>query len=316
MVEATEVTTYELLGAYTKAEDEAMNIAFGVCGKKRLNRVFDVIGFVYPDYCFLARKQGTKRKIASTTPYTAPKPKKMKVATHQLKSYFLERAAILPTAGGSKTQNVESTEDTLLASEVILFSFFLALNWMKFNLMLFFEFFEQTMKIPAAAAKVPTIHLEKTTTESSKTEQHPKLQSSLVVPGLSRIATALAVTPRKGRRMANVLDVVLRPLKMATPAPTRILKDRAWELEEVVVVSAAPECTKAGPSEIRPTEHISESLPKRISLPIPEAVLTRDLEFIIRHASGKQLTQKQIVEAQHYARDLKYPRGSLVYEGD
>jgi hypothetical protein len=28
------------------------------------------------------------------------------------------------------------------------------------------------------------------------------------------------------------------------------------------------------------------------------------------------LTQKQIAEAQHYAKDLKFPRGSLVYEGD
>jgi hypothetical protein len=30
-----------------------MNMAFGAHGKKRLNRVFDVIGFVYPDYCFM-----------------------------------------------------------------------------------------------------------------------------------------------------------------------------------------------------------------------------------------------------------------------
>jgi hypothetical protein len=39
-----------------KAEDEVMNTAFGARGKRRLNRVFDVIEFVYPDYCFLARK--------------------------------------------------------------------------------------------------------------------------------------------------------------------------------------------------------------------------------------------------------------------
>jgi hypothetical protein len=34
------------------------------------------------------------------------------------------------------------------------------------------------------------------------------------------------------------------------------------------------------------------------------------------HASGKKLSKEQIVEAQHYARDLQYPRGSLVYGGD
>jgi hypothetical protein len=41
-----------LLGAYPKAEDDAMATAFRARGKKRLNRVFNVIGFVYPDYCY------------------------------------------------------------------------------------------------------------------------------------------------------------------------------------------------------------------------------------------------------------------------
>ena len=36
----------------------------------------------------------------------------------------------------------------------------------------------------------------------------------------------------------------------------------------------------------------------------------------MRHALGKKLSKEQIVEAQHYARDLQYPRGSLVYGGD
>jgi hypothetical protein len=47
----------------------------------------------------------------------------------------------------------------------------------------------------------------------------------------------------------------------------------------------------------------------------PEAP-TEELEFIVRHASGKQLSEEQIAETQHYAKDLKYPRGSLIYGGD
>jgi hypothetical protein len=122
-LEAIEATSDDLLGAYTKAEDEAMNIAFGARRRKRLNRVFDVIGFVYPDYSFLAQKQGTKRKIASTNSFVAPKPKRTKVVTHWLKSYFLERAIILPAVGVSKTEVVESAKDTLSASEVMPFIF-------------------------------------------------------------------------------------------------------------------------------------------------------------------------------------------------
>jgi hypothetical protein len=49
---AIEATINELLGAYSRARDEAMTMTFGGRGKKRLNRVFDVIGFVYPDYCY------------------------------------------------------------------------------------------------------------------------------------------------------------------------------------------------------------------------------------------------------------------------
>jgi hypothetical protein len=56
-LEAIEATCNEILGAYTKAKDEAMNTTFGARGKRRLNMVFDVIGFVYPYYCFPTRKR-------------------------------------------------------------------------------------------------------------------------------------------------------------------------------------------------------------------------------------------------------------------
>jgi hypothetical protein len=74
---AIEVTANGLLGAYMKVEDEAMNTVFGACCKKRLNIVFAVIGFMYPDYCFPAWKQGAKRRIGLTAPFATPKSKRM-----------------------------------------------------------------------------------------------------------------------------------------------------------------------------------------------------------------------------------------------
>jgi hypothetical protein len=64
-----EAISDELVGAYSKAEDDALSAAFGGRGKKRLNGVFDAIGFVYPDYHYPLRRQGKKRKgiaLAST----------------------------------------------------------------------------------------------------------------------------------------------------------------------------------------------------------------------------------------------------------
>jgi hypothetical protein len=47
---------------------------------------------------------------------------------------------------------------------------------------------------------------------------------------------------------------------------------------------------------------------------IPEAP-SEDCDFIIRHASQKRLSEEEIMEAKHYARELKYPKGALVYNG-
>jgi hypothetical protein len=60
-----------------------MTVTFGPRGKKRLNRVFDVIGFIYPDYCFPIRKQKGKRKTAASASSSASKAKKLKVLTRR-----------------------------------------------------------------------------------------------------------------------------------------------------------------------------------------------------------------------------------------
>jgi hypothetical protein len=58
-----------------------MTVAFGARGKKRLNRVFDVIMFIYPDYCYPVQRQGRKQKVATLTSSGAPKTKKIKGLT-------------------------------------------------------------------------------------------------------------------------------------------------------------------------------------------------------------------------------------------
>jgi hypothetical protein len=94
-----------------------MNTAFGARGKRRLNRVFDVIGFIYPDYCFPTQKQGTKKKSATTISSTASNPKRAKVLTHRPKLHSLEKTATVPAT--EKMGVVEYAEATPLALEII-----------------------------------------------------------------------------------------------------------------------------------------------------------------------------------------------------
>jgi hypothetical protein len=133
--------------------------------------------------------------------------------------------------------------------------------------------------------------------------------------GLTKTTTVPATTPRKGRRMVSVLAAVLKPLKVSTPS-TKVSEDKIEELGEAAVVSAFPACTEAGPLKSRPVEQVKESLPEKLTLMIPEVASRGDFGYIVRHASGKQLSEQQIAEVRHYAKDMKYPRGSLVYGGN
>jgi hypothetical protein len=104
-----EATSDELLGSYSKAEDNALSTAFGGWGKKRLNRVFDAIGFAYPDYRYPLRGQGKKRKAATSTTSDEPVPKgkKLKVLTHQPRYIEL---VVVPEFGGEASSAAKSRE--------------------------------------------------------------------------------------------------------------------------------------------------------------------------------------------------------------
>jgi hypothetical protein len=81
--------------------------------KKRLNRVFDAIGFVYPDYHYpprgQKRKGTTSRKTAAlaTPSEPAPKRKKLKVLTHRPR--YIELANV-PKFGGETSSATEAKE--------------------------------------------------------------------------------------------------------------------------------------------------------------------------------------------------------------
>jgi hypothetical protein len=108
-----EATSDEVLGAYSKKEDNALFATFGGQNKKRLNRVFDAIGFVYPDYCYPLRGQGVKRKIDAagkavvSAIMVEPKRKKMKVLTHRPR--YIE-PAVIPEFGKGASSTAKTKE--------------------------------------------------------------------------------------------------------------------------------------------------------------------------------------------------------------
>jgi hypothetical protein len=154
--------------------------------------------------------------------------------------------------------------------------------------------------------------------EFEKTIVLPEILSPPVEAELPKVAKAPATTPKR-RRMASVLDTVMKTTRALTPAPVK----------KVAEATTAHTETKAGPSmsaETKPvvTEERAEQESPDIGIamekevteetksPAPEAP-SEDLDYIIRHASRKRLSEEEILEAKHYARELKYPKGALVF---
>jgi hypothetical protein len=297
-LKSIETVSDELLGVYSKAEDTALSAAFGGRKKKRLNRVFDAIGFVYPDYHYPVR--GQKRKNTSSAKETtsaapsepAPKRKRVKVLTHRPR--YIELATV-PEFAGETSSATEAKESTLPPK------------------------IEELAEVPA------TEKMEGPRTEEAKTSEVLS-PSAKIETGKSQKGPT--VTPKR-KRMVNVLDV-LETIKSSSITPKKTI-----ETSEVSTEAFAAEASKqqleaeAGPSEptkeqpleteetkvTKAAEKMSEPiLVEEIDTAAPEAPSTiRD--YIVRHASRKKLSEEEIYEANHYARELKYPKGALVFNG-
>jgi hypothetical protein len=192
-------------------------------------------------------------------------------------------------------------------------------------------------------AIMPKIHIAKSAEDKAEKAEEPKINEitktpkSLRLPieaDLPKIQKTSAATPKR-RRMANVLDVVLETTKVLSPAlvkkvvrteiksqaETETRQAEAAQVQaetEATQIRAETEATPSVPiatmpaaSEEKATEQIASS---KMEASAPEA-LDKDIDYIICHASGKELSQEEKLEAQHCAQKLKYPKGALVFNG-
>jgi hypothetical protein len=105
-----------LLGLYSRAEDNALSATFGNRKKKRLNRVFYALGFMYLDYRYPPRGQKRKSRGSRTDDVSAapsepvPKRKRVKVLTHRLR--YIEPATV-PEFGGESSSVTEGKKPAI-----------------------------------------------------------------------------------------------------------------------------------------------------------------------------------------------------------
>jgi hypothetical protein len=225
-LKCVENTSDELLGAYSKSEDNALSAAFGSRKKKRLNRVFDAIGFVYPDYRYPPR--GQKRKGATSGKATAsaassepaPKRKKLKVLTHRPR--YIE-PAIVPEFGGVTSSAIEARGPA------------------------------PTQRIEEPTTMPKTEKIEEPRIEGTKTLEVLSPSAGVTVPKAQK---GLAATPKR-KRMASVLDV-LETIKASSSTPGKIAKTSKVQIETKTKLTKAEATMSQASAEAGPSEPAKE----------------------------------------------------------
>jgi hypothetical protein len=289
-----EATSDELLGPYSKVEDNALSVPFGSQKKKRLNRVFDAIGFMYPDYRYppkgQKRKSATSGKDVTSAAPSEPAPKRRKVKVLAYRSRYIEPATV-PEFGGETSSATKAEEPALT----------------------------QRIEEPATMPKVnkieePRIEETKISVLSPSAEVTvPKAQKDLIT------------TPKR-KRMVNVLDV-LETIKNSSSTPRKTAGASKTQAEtklteaEAAKSQAGTEAVPSKPAKEKSLETGEKEMEKEAAKQIlPEKAVTSTPEassevpdYIVRHASGKRLSEEEKREAQYYARKLKYPKGVLIF---
>jgi hypothetical protein len=246
-LKSIEAISDELLGSYSKAEDTALSAAFGGRRKKRLNRVFDAIGFVYPDYRYPTRGQKRKniasaKEVASAAPSEpAPERKKIKVLTHRPR--YIEPATV-PEYAGETSSATEAKEPTPVPN----------------------------VEEPIIMPKMKKIEEPKAT----KTRTYEILSPSAKIEA-PKSQKGPAMTPKR-KRMVNVLDV-LETIKSSSTTPKKIVETSKVQIETFDAEAAKHQAkTEAGLSEpakvksleAEETEAAEQILAEKLALPPPK----------------------------------------------
>jgi hypothetical protein len=105
-LEMIEAMCNEILGNYTKKDDQLMTVAFGTRPKRRLNRVMDALNFEYPDYERLHEGAGGAKRKTVVDILSREAARSMKVDKKALKKM---KAASEPKAQAPKERKLDET---------------------------------------------------------------------------------------------------------------------------------------------------------------------------------------------------------------
>jgi hypothetical protein len=297
-LDTIKVMCNEILGNYTKKEDQLMTAAFGSRPKRRLNRVMDALHFEYPDYERLNKgAEGQKRKrVVSVVGRQAARMVKEDEEKLKKRKLSPEPTAVAPkkrkaAAPKQKATDIEeetpaspSATDVAGILKVMTESLPIKLSPLAPHLTKLF----QKKKEPTIAKKAAGPKKRRIITMTEAIEEIPRPASASKAPAVENTAaTEAAPTEAEPTEDAN-LESTLSNID-------KILLDMATE-----EAAAAAEETTATVSE-KEKEIVETALEEE--------------NFNFQNLIGQELTKAEKEELREYAISCGYQPGALLFGG-
>jgi hypothetical protein len=302
-LDAIEVMCNEILGNYTKKEDQLMSAAFGSRPKRRLNRVMDALNFEYPDYERLNKvAEGQKRKrVVSVVGRQAARMVKEDEENLKNRKLSPKPTAVAPkkrkaTAPKQKATDIEEetaarpcATDVAEILKVMTESLPIKLSPLAPHLMNLF----QKKKEPSIAKKAAGPKKRRIITVTEVIEETPPPASASKAPAIeSATATEAAPTEAAAAEAATAKDA---HLERTLSNIDKILLDMAAE----EAAAAAEETMATGPEK-----------EKEIAKDASE-----EENFNFQNLIGQELSKAEKEELKDYAISCAYQPGALLFGG-
>jgi hypothetical protein len=302
-LDTIEVMCNEILGNYSKKEDQLMTAAFGTHPKRRLNRVMDALDFEYPDYERLDKDvEGQKRKrVAGALNKEATKSMKddeEQLKKKKLKPELKSDASKKRKATAPKQKAIDEEEETAAtpsATDV-----------------------EEILKVMTESLPVKLSPLGPHLTKLFQKEKELAKTKKAARPKKQRIITVTEViegTPPqasapKAPAVESTTATEAAPSEV-TAAEAAIAKDIHLEstianIDKILLDMAAEEDAAATEETMTPEPEKDKEIAEDTS---------EDEIFNFQNLVGQELTKAEKEELKEYAISCGYQSGALLFGG-
>jgi hypothetical protein len=294
-LDTIEVMCNEILGNYSKKEDQLMTAAFGTRPKRRLNRVMDAIGFEYPDYERLDKGvEGQKRKrVASALNKDDKDQSKKKKQKSEAKSFASEKRKDL----SPKQKSIDKEEKTSATSSD--------------------AEIEKILKVMTETLPVKLSPLGHHLTKLFHKEKEPT-KTKTPRPNRQRIVTVTKVIEATPPKASAPKVPVIESITATEAAPSEAAEEAAGATEDINLESVALNIDKILLDMV--AEEVARAIEEASA---PEAEKKKEIAeetledeiFNFQNLVGQELTKAEKEELKEYAISCGYRPGALLFGG-